>query len=439
MFFVRNPWSRASVGALAVVCLTLVGPGAAFAQAPVRLSGMVTDPTGRPVAGARLEIASQGLSATTDANGRYLLVRGSTGVSGSRDLGNPEVTFPIWARYRDGKEAFTLEGRRFPAHPSRDPATPQFNRPPGSTPLAKPSVAGDTLTLIAVGYPREDRPLPLLSGTEDFRLKALSHANVPYKTGAGLTAYEVERCRLDVHIPASAAGRKLPVVLHFHGGGLHGGDKNEGWFDSDNWFSRKLMEEGLMIFSANYRLGQDPDLPRNAKHVVYPAYLRDAASAVAWVRRNLESYGGDPENFFVSGFSAGAWLAAMLAVDTSHYRAAGFRTGDLNGYLIWSAQTYTYGQVAWERGISDRDVSDGALMHYVRKHDIPMALFVGGNEGQRIADMQTWHQRMLAAGSTRMTLSVQAGRDHKQLVTTMGNAVDDTRAKAMAFIRQYSR
>lgn len=418
MFEHRRPAAWFFISGLVAATLSLAQ---VQVQTPVQVSGTVMDPSGKPVAGARVEITAQGLVATTDATGKFLLARASTMVKG-----NLEVTQSKSA-WKNGSlslfldddaevpvEAYSLEGRRLRAPWLGGPVAPLLRPTPATAARAKAAADGDTLTLVALGYQREDRPLPLLSGIQDFKLKAVSHANVPYKTGAGLSAYEIERCNLDVHIPASAAGKKLPVVLHFHGGGLHGGDKNEGWFDGDNWFSRKLMEEGLIIFSANYRLGQDPDLAKNSKHVVYPEYLRDAASAVAW-------------------------LAVMLAVDTSHYQAVGFRPGDLNGYLAWSSQTYTYGQIAVERGISDRSVSTGALFHYVRKHDIPMALFVGGNEGQRISDMQAWHKQMMDAGSTRMTLSVQAGRDHKQLVTIMGNAVDDTRAKTMAFIRQYSR
>ena len=53
--------------------------------------------------------------------------------------------------------------------------------------------------------------------------------------------------------------------------------------------------------AANYRLSPG---------VMHPAHVQDAAAATAWVYNNIAEFGGDPQNIYVSGHSAGAYLAA---------------------------------------------------------------------------------------------------------------------------------
>jgi acetyl esterase/lipase len=47
--------------------------------------------------------------------------------------------------------------------------------------------------------------------------------------------------------------------------------------------------------------------------VKYPAFVEDAAAALAFLRAQVADHGGDPQRLFVSGHSAGAYNAAMLA------------------------------------------------------------------------------------------------------------------------------
>jgi acetyl esterase/lipase len=108
-----------------------------------------------------------------------------------------------------------------------------------------------------------------------------------------------ERHRLDVFCPDPAPGgsRPLPVVMFVHGGGFVAGDKRmPGSPYSDNvalWAVRR----GLIGVNITYRLA--PQFP-------WPAGGEDAAAAVAWVRKNIAEYGGDPHRIFLMGTSAGA-------------------------------------------------------------------------------------------------------------------------------------
>jgi len=88
----------------------------------------------------------------------------------------------------------------------------------------------------------------------------------------------------------------VPVVLHFHGGGFHSGNKGR----EARPLIGHLVSQGVLCASANYRL---------RPQVGYGEQLADAMAAVEWVRSHAPDYGGDPDQIFLVGSSAGAYLA----------------------------------------------------------------------------------------------------------------------------------
>ena len=113
--------------------------------------------------------------------------------------------------------------------------------------------------------------------------------------------------RLDVYALNDA--KRAPVMVYVHGGGWRRGDKSA--------VGRKAQfftGLGWVLVSTNYRL-----LPEG-KH---PTNVQDVAQALAWVHDHVAEHGGDPERIFLMGHSAGAHLAALVATDERHLKAAG--------------------------------------------------------------------------------------------------------------------
>ncbi len=115
-----------------------------------------------------------------------------------------------------------------------------------------------------------------------------------------------ERQKLDVYLPdndgteaATAKGR--PLVVFFYGGSWNSGTR-KGY----DFVGRALAARGFVTVIPDYRL---------VPEVTYPAFVEDGASAVRWARVNAAKYGADPDKVVVVGHSAGAYIAAMLAVD----------------------------------------------------------------------------------------------------------------------------
>jgi acetyl esterase len=113
--------------------------------------------------------------------------------------------------------------------------------------------------------------------------------------------------RLDVwrpirpHAPLLRDG-KLPVIVYVHGGGFRILDKDSHWLPALIWARR-----GYLVFNLSYRLA--PAHP-------FPAAVQDVVAAWSWVLANAERWGGDVDRIGVAGESAGANLAATLALAT---------------------------------------------------------------------------------------------------------------------------
>jgi acetyl esterase/lipase/short-subunit dehydrogenase len=106
--------------------------------------------------------------------------------------------------------------------------------------------------------------------------------------------------RARLYRPSDAAGRTLPVLLYFHGGGFVIGD-----IDAYDGLARFFAREGrIAVLSIEYRLGPEHPLPRA---------FEDGFDAYAWLQKNAVALGLDPARIAVGGDSAGGGIAAAIA------------------------------------------------------------------------------------------------------------------------------
>ncbi|MDX2175837.1 MAG: alpha/beta hydrolase [Candidatus Sumerlaeia bacterium] len=223
--------------------------------------------------------------------------------------------------------------------------------------------------------------------------------NIPYReaSDATLDDYARERCVLDLHLPEGV--ERFPTVVWFHGGGIKGGEKH---------FPEELRGAGIAVAAVNYRLS-----PR-AK--VEDA-IDDAAAATAWVLREIESRGGDPERVFVSGHSAGGYLAMMVGLDKSRLPKHGAQPAQLAGIVPFSGHTITHFTIREERGIPDTRpvVDEYAPLYHVAADAPPLLLVTGDREMELLGryEENAYMARMMkVAGHTRTELRELQGFDH---------------------------
>ena len=121
------------------------------------------------------------------------------------------------------------------------------------------------------------------------------------RVAEGVAYGDGARLKLDVYAPRAAAARHRPVILFFYGGSWNSG-RRQGYA----FAARALAARGFVVIVPDYRL---------VPEAVYPDFLRDGAAAMRWARRNAGAHGGDGERIVLVGHSAGAYNAAMLALD----------------------------------------------------------------------------------------------------------------------------
>ena len=147
-------------------------------------------------------------------------------------------------------------------------------------------------------------------------------ADILYREGNGLTDYMKERCRLDVYHPKHI--KNFPTVVWFHGGGLKAVHRK---------VPAELQRKGIAVVAVNDRLH-----PK----VKSPAYVEDAAAAVAWTFRNIAKYGGSAKRIIISGHSAGGYLTSMVGLDERWLAAHKIDANDIAGLIPYSGHTITH-------------------------------------------------------------------------------------------------
>jgi acetyl esterase/lipase len=88
---------------------------------------------------------------------------------------------------------------------------------------------------------------------------------------------------------------------------------------------------GYLFVSINYRLLPEADVPTQAG---------DVAEAIAWVHEHATEYGGNPQQIFLMGHSAGAHLVALVGSDPSYLEKVGLTLSVLHGVVALDTRAY---------------------------------------------------------------------------------------------------
>jgi len=266
---------------------------------------------------------------------------------------------------------------------------------------------------------------------------ANAHAQVVTRDVPYATAHE--RQVLDLYAPPGA--KNLPVVFWIHGGGWQTGDKGMVALKP-----KAFMDAGFVFVSIQHRL-----LPT----VEMGAIVRDVASALGWVHKNIATRGGDPDRLLVMGHSSGGQLAALICTDDRYAKAEGVALTSIKGCVPVDADTFdipaiiemaetrarvhhlplpTYGhrQKFGNDPANHRDFS--AVTHVAPNKGIPpfLILHIGGNP-----DTGAQAQRFAAVlQGARISAKVFAAREstHASINDNIGAADDAVTRELFAFV-----
>ena len=143
--------------------------------------------------------------------------------------------------------------------------------------------------------------------------------------GASGVAYgELPEQRFDVFVPGTSMAEAdkatgTPLVVFLYGGSWSMGSRRDYRFAG-----QALAARGFTVMVPDYRL---------YPQVRYPDFLKDCAQAVRYALEHARDLGADPRRVFLFGHSAGAYNAAMLALDPRWLRAVGHAPDELAGWV----------------------------------------------------------------------------------------------------------
>lgn len=252
--------------------------------------------------------------------------------------------------------------------------------------------------------------------------------DIVYRTGDDLTAYEAERCRLDVTLPAQS-GQPFATYVWLYGGGLKNGGKG---LASEHCaeIAASFAREGIAVVVPDYRLSPKAQ---------YPAYVDDAAAAFAWTVRHIGEHGGDPRKVFIGGHSAGGYLALMVGFDASRLKPYGLGLKDVAGIAQVSGQVFTHYTVREERGQGRYRVTsdEAAPAFHVQKTLPPVLSLYSDNDMIGRAEENQFLVAMLKGAGHVETYSLKVtGTDHGSIGHNLRFAQDPGHQAVVQFIRK---
>ncbi len=209
----------------------------------------------------------------------------------------------------------------------------------------------------AAAIPKERRTLLQRSGAEQPLLRPFAVRRGPVLRERDIAYGEHPQQRLDVYRPARATSTRAPVLIQLHGGGWITGSKD----DQALPLVYHMAARGWLVVAANYRL---------SPAARFPDALVDCKRVVAWVRDHAARLGADPQCIAITGGSAGAHLASLVALTAGRPE---LQPGFEQAATHVSACVPLYGVYDFiDRGATQND--GGAMTRWLERTVMPCAL-----------------------------------------------------------------
>jgi arylformamidase len=215
-----------------------------------------------------------------------------------------------------------------------DHETPSDPSDTSSDPVAPPSE--EPLPIADEIKPTEPNIEPVGNNNEKPITPVTQTLDITYRSDVN-SAYAAQT-KLDIHY--SDNNKTKPVFLFFHGGGWISGDKAEAVNTDVSQFGEFVRDNGFLLVSANYRLVDIEAVKQGLPSPTYRDQASDIAHAIAWVKKNIATYGGDPENLVVAGHSAGAHLVPLVALDPRYLAEVNLTSSAITKVISFDVHAY---------------------------------------------------------------------------------------------------
>lgn len=251
----------------------------------------------------------------------------------------------------------------------------------------------------------------LLTGCTQLQLLNATVSHRGYTRTLDLTYGNDPRQKLDVYLPKKIAP-DAKVVVFFYGGSWRGGSKTDYRF-----VAQALTSRGFIVVLPDYRV---------YPQVTFPAFVEDGAAVVRWTRDHIADFGGDTNQLYLMGHSAGSHIAALLTLDARYLKTVGLErnairaTASLSGPLDFTPNP-------WDRPVFNQPTNATTIdpqiepITFVDGQEPPM-LLVQGLQDKIVAPFNAEHlaARIRSAGG-QVEYITYPNRAHASVVVALAS------------------
>jgi arylformamidase len=218
--------------------------------------------------------------------------------------------------------------------------------------------------------------------------------------------------KLDIYAPKNLKG--LPVIISLHGGGWTMGSKNPWAIPAET-----LMSNRVLSVSVDYGLAPQYRM----KDII--AHVRDA---IAWVYKNIDRFGGDPNRLYIYGMSAGAHLASTALMPNWH-KDFGLPEDVIKGLIamsgIYDLCTLAHAPQADSQKALQMTLEESrrdSSLYHLPQHSVPAIIAYGEKEPLILYHIEAnnYAQELQKAGCNVSLIEVPAA-NHFNMINEVAN------------------
>ncbi len=261
------------------------------------------------------------------------------------------------------------------------------------------SRAAAALVALIVGACSPFRVADMLAPEDGYNLQS----GVAYGTGP--------RQKLDVYYPTRPNGDDTIIVF------IYGGSWRTGRRSDYRFVAQPFADAGYVTVVPDYRL-----FPEGK----FPDFVGDLAAALSWVQRELVAK-GEKSRIVLVGHSAGAHIAALLALDPRYLEAQGQSPDIIKGW-VGMAGPYAFDplKTASTRPIfesANGDIAQTKPITFARA-DAPPALLLHGNKDITVYPWNSEElEKAIKAKDGRVTYKVLDNIGHIAIVVSIAKPI----------------
>ena len=239
--------------------------------------------------------------------------------------------------------------------------------------------------------------------------------------------------KLDVYQPDRSGGlfaKKKPVVIYIHGGGWVVGDRKR-VYNMPDW----LTSKGYIFVALDYR---------KIPNTTIDGQVRDVTAAVAWARRNIRKYGGDPNRMVLMGHSAGAHLSALVAAQGKANGLRGIIPNDVQAYdlLAYVTKRGSIGSMFGKAFTNEpKNWIKWSPTTYARKtrRMPPHLILYSKSQGERRRSISVGYANLIKGLGTKTEVFHGTAYSHGAIAARLGRSGDAASAAIERFLKRVTR